>query len=161
METKFEGPPKSVVKAISSLSGGQMAAKAAGALLKWSNSKGDHTLTKVGLDFMGKATNALKRALPDTDPELIGGFLANLFDLWETGKTLDSELQKLIKLHLPQDRERLHDILIWIDAIQIDMASYWISEVKKELPKLLKALDSLEGKSRRSKQKRARAGRDL
>ena len=34
------------------------------------------------------------------------------------------------------------------------MASYWIGEVKKDLPKLLKALDGLERSSISGKQKR-------
>ena len=34
------------------------------------------------------------------------------------------------------------------------MASYWIGEVKKDVPKLLRALDKLEHKRRPRKQKR-------
>jgi hypothetical protein len=51
----------------------------------------------------------------------------------------------------------LHDALIWIEAIQLDMASFWIGEIKKDLPKLLRALDKLERKRRPRKQKRNRA----
>ena len=103
---------------------------------------------------MGRAIRVVKKALPDTDPELVGGFYADLLDLWETGQKLDKELHNLTKLRFPQDRERLRHILLWISAIQIDMASYWIGEVKKDLPKLLTALDKLEGKPRSGKQKR-------
>jgi hypothetical protein len=108
-------------------------------------------LVQQSLHQMHAAIRAVKEALPDTDPELIGGFFADLLDLWETGQKLDKELHKLTELRFPQDRERLRDILIWISASQIDMASYWIGEIKKDLPKLLRALDS---KSLSTKQKR-------
>jgi hypothetical protein len=116
-------------------------------------------LIQRSLHLMDKAIRMVKEALPDTDPELIGGFLANLLDLWETGQKLDKELHNLTKLRFPQDRERLRHILIWISAIQIDMASFWISEVKKDIPKLLRALDKLESKPRSGKQKRKFASR--
>jgi hypothetical protein len=108
-------------------------------------------LVQQSLYQMHASIRAVKEALPDTDPELIGGFFADLLDLWETGQKLDKELHKLTELRFPQDRERLRDILIWISASQIDMASYWIGEIKKDLPKLLRALDS---KSLSTKQKR-------
>jgi hypothetical protein len=50
-------------------------------------------------------------------------------------------------LRLPQDRETLRNSLLWVDAIQLDMASYWIGKVKKELPKLFKAIDKWEHNS--------------
>ena len=106
---------------------------------------------------MHRAISVLKKALPDTDPELIGGICAHLFDLWETGQTLDKRLKEICKLGFPQDKERLRDALIWIEAIQLDMASFWIGEVKKDLPKLLEALDRLERKPRPGKQKRQMA----
>jgi hypothetical protein len=111
-------------------------------------------LIQRSLYLMRIAIRVVKEALPDTDPELIGGFFADLLDLWETGQKLDKELHNLTKLRFPQDRERLRDILSWISAIQIDMASYWIGEVRKDLPKLLRALDRLESKSRSVRQKR-------
>ena len=111
--------------------------------------------------MMRPAIQTLTTALPATDPELIGGIFANLLDLWETGQKLDKELRKLKKLRLPKDRETLRSTLQWIDAIQLDMASYWIDEIKKDLPKLLKALDKLErrsvhGTARRSQRSSAR-----
>lgn len=153
-------PPDSVVKALSKPNGRNVV-KAAGALLNWANSKKDHALTKRSLDLMRPAIQTLTTALPATDPELIGGIFANLLDLWETGQKLDKELQKLKKLRLPKDRETLRSTLQWIDAIQLDMASYWIDEIKKDLPKLLKALDKLErrsvhGTARRSQRSSAR-----
>ena len=103
---------------------------------------------------MRQAIRVVKEALPDTNPELIGGFFADLLDLWETGQTLDEKVKEICKMRFPRDRERLHDVLIWIEAIQLDMASYWIGEVKKDSPKLLRALDKLERKPPTSKQKR-------
>ena len=109
------------------------------------------------LQLMRTATRVFKEALPETDPELIGGFFADLLDLWETGQKLDKELLKLQELRLPEDRERLRDILIWISAIQVDMASYWIDQIRKDLPKLMRELDKLEGKPKLSKRKQASA----
>jgi hypothetical protein len=143
MEPSHAGPPDWVVKALSKPNGRNVA-KATGALLSWANSKVDHALTQRSLHLMRSAIQTLTNALPATDPELIGGIFANLLDLWETGQKLDKELRKLKKLRLPQDRETLRNTLLWVEAIQLDMASYWIGEVKKDLPKLLKALDKLE-----------------
>jgi hypothetical protein len=93
---------------------------------------------------MRAAIRAVQEALPDTAPELIGGILAGLLDLWETGQKLDKELQRLTEFRFPQDRELLRDVLIWVSAIQIDMASCWIGQVKSDLPKLLRELDRFE-----------------
>ncbi|MFY9560674.1 MAG: hypothetical protein WAQ52_10610 [Terriglobales bacterium] len=153
MEASLGGPPESVVKALSKPNCRNVA-KAVGQLLNWADSQTDQALIQRSLHLMRGAIRVVKKALPDTDPELIGGFFADLLDLWETGQKLDKELHNLTKLRFPQDRERLRGILIWISAIQIDMASYWIGEVKKDLPKLLQALDRLESKSRSGKQKR-------
>ena len=146
------GPPESVVKALSKANGKNVG-KAVGQLFSWANSQADHVLTRRSVRLMNRAIRVVKEALPDTDTQLIGGFLANLFDLWETGQKLDKELHDLTKLRFPQDRERLEDILIWISAIQVDMASFWIGEVKKDLPKLRQALDRLERNPRPGKQK--------
>jgi len=153
METSLGGPPESVVRALSKPNGKNVA-KAVGQLLTWADSQTDHALTRRSVHLMRRAIRVVKEALPDTDPELIGGFFADLLDLWETGQTLDKELQKLTRLRFPQDRERLRSSLLWIEAIQLDMASYWIGEVKKDLPKLLKALDRLERRSRLGERKR-------
>jgi hypothetical protein len=111
-------------------------------------------LIRRSVRLMRQAIPVVKEALPEADPEFIGGFFANLLDLWETGQTLDEKVKEICKMRFPRDLERLHDVLIWIDAIQLDMASYWIGEVKKDSPKLLKALDRLERKLPTSKQKR-------
>ncbi len=153
MEGSVTTPPDSVVKALSKPSG-RSVAKAVGSLIKWANAGRDHALEQKSQNLLTAIMRAMKTGLPSTDPELIGGFCADLLDLWETGQKLDKELQKLKKLRLPKDREALRDTLHWINAIQLDMASYWIEEVRKDLPKLLKALDGLERKE--AKAKRAR-----
>lgn len=153
METSLGGPPKSVVKALSKPNGRNVA-KAVGHLLNWADSQTDRALIQRSLHLMRRAIRVVRKALPDTDPELIGGFFANLLDLWETGQELDKELHNLAKLRFPRERERLRHVLLWIEAIQLDMGSYWIGEVKKDLPKLLTALDKLERKTRSGKQKR-------
>jgi hypothetical protein len=147
MKTNPVTPPEWVVKALSKPND-RNSAKAVGALLSWANSQSDHRLLQRSSKLLRFSISLLKAALPDTDPELIGGVFADLLDLWETGQKLDQELRKLTKLRFPQDRERLRDILVWIEAIQLDMASFWISEVKKDLPKLFRALDKLERESR-------------
>jgi len=152
MQTSSVMPPESVLRALSKPKGREVA-KATGQLLSWAASQTDHALIERSVNLMRRATNVVKKGLPETDAQLIGGFFANLLDLWETGQDLDKELRKLTKLKMPRDREQLEDILTWIGAIQIDMASYWIRELKKDLPKLSKALDSLERSSVRGKQK--------
>jgi hypothetical protein len=114
-------------------------------------------LIRRSIGLMRQAIRVVKEALPETDPELIGGLFANLLDLWETGQTLDEKVKEICKMRLPRDRGRLRDVLIWIEAIQLDMASFWIDEVKKDVPKLLRALDRLERNHRPRKQKRGSA----
>jgi hypothetical protein len=156
METSLGGPPESVVKALSKPNGKNVG-KAAGQLFSWANSQTDYALIRRSVRLMRRAIRVVKEALPDTDPDLIGGFFADLLDLWETGQTLDKKLKEICKLRFPRDRERFYDALIWIDAIQVDMASYWIGEVKKDGPKLRRALDGLERKPSPRNQKRKRA----
>jgi hypothetical protein len=145
-----------VVKALSKPNGKNVG-KAVGQLLSWANSQTDHALIRRSLRLMRRAIRVVGEALPDTDPELIGGFFANLLDLWETGQKLDKKVKEISRLRFPRDRERLYHILIWVDATQVDMASYWTAEVKKDLPKLLRALDRLERKPRPGKQERKQA----
>jgi hypothetical protein len=47
----------------------------------------DQAVMERSVLLMRSAIRSVKKALPDTDPELIGGFFANLLDLWETGQT--------------------------------------------------------------------------
>jgi hypothetical protein len=101
-------------------------------------------LVQRSLDIMNDVIRVLKSALPHTDGELIGGMAANLLDLWETGQKLDKQLKSLRRLRFPEDRERLRNTLLWVEAIQLDMGAFWIAQVKKDIPKLLRALDKVE-----------------
>ena len=115
------------------------------------------SVDRRSLELMRSAINLLTAAMPEADPELIGGIFANILDLWETGQKLDRGLQKLSKLQLPRDCAQVRNILLWIEAIQLDMGAYWIREVKKDLPKLLRALDRLERQSTQGRKVTQRA----
>ncbi len=143
MRAQLAAPPEAAIKVLSKPKGNDVS-KAVDTVLSWAASENDHALVQRSVRLMRIVIRALKTALPDTDRELIGGICADLFDLWETGQKLDKELKKLAKFRFPRDRQRLRDTLVWIDAIQLDMASYWIGEVRKDLPKLFKALDQQE-----------------
>jgi len=141
--------PEKLFEQLSKLKGSRASLKSLRDLVAAAGLQQDRALMPRSLRLMHKVTDVLKQALPNLDTELIGGFAANLLDLWETGQELDRELNKLAKLRSHHDRERLRDALIWIDAIQVDMGSYWIGEVQKVLPKLLEGLDRQERKQRR------------
>jgi hypothetical protein len=136
---------------------GKTAAKELGWVAAFADSQSDKAskaLSLRSLHLLRKAIRIVNEALPDTDPTLIGGYFANLLDLWETGQELDKKLKEICTFRLPRDRERLRSALLWIEAIQLDLASYWIGEVKKDTPKLLKALDKLKRKRNAAKRKR-------
>jgi hypothetical protein len=141
------------VKALA-VPGGKWAVGTAGQLFRDADSEADQVLIERSLRLMRAAIRAVKEALPDTVPEFIGGLFADLLDLWETGQKLDGELKRLTKLRFPRDRGQLIDVLNWIEAIQIDMASDWIREIKRELPKLRRELDKLESGPRSGKRER-------
>jgi hypothetical protein len=129
---------------LSKLKGSQASLKRVKSLVAAADLQQNRGLVRRSLRLMNGIIHALKKAAPNLPPELVGGFAANLLDLWETGQKLDERLRELSRLHSPRDRERLRDCLIWIDAIQIDMGSYWIEEVEKVLPKILRGLDRQE-----------------
>ena len=112
-------------------------------------------LLKRSRDILIDVIRVLQSALPDSDEELIGGIAANLLDLWETGQELDNQLKRLREMRFPEDREHLRRTLIWIEAIQLDMGAFWISHVKKDISKLLGALD----KRKRNPQPRKKEGK--
>lgn len=160
MRTNSNCPPELAVKTLSKVRSKGIA-KIETQNLRHADFEADPVLVQQSLQLMRAAIRATKKALPGTDPELIGGFFADLLDLWETGQKLDKQLQKLEGLRFPRDRERLRDILIWISAIQIDMAAYWIGEINKDLPKLLQALDRLDREHTSNKQERMPAKKTL
>ena len=105
------------------------------------DSSTDQVLVRESIQLMKASIKAVQMVLPVADSELVSGFFADLLDLWETGQRLDKELRKLAKSGVPCDSKELRKLLIWISAIQVDMASYWINQVRKDIPKLLRELD--------------------
>jgi hypothetical protein len=103
MEASLGGPPESVVKTLSKPNGKKVG-KAVRQLLSWANSQTDHALIRRSVRLMDRDIRVVKGALPDTNPELIGGLFANLLDLWETGQTLDKKLKEICNLRFPRDR---------------------------------------------------------
>jgi len=158
VRAQLGGPPEAAIQVLARANG-KSSAKSEKAILAWANSQTDRALAQRSFRLMRRIMRTIRRALPRTDPELIGGICAHLFDLWETGQTLNKRLQKVSELRLPRDRERLRDTLIWIEAIQLDMASFWIGEVKKGWPKLLKALDQEGQRAQLTGQVAAKKGR--
>ena len=161
MEPSFAGPPDSVVKALSKPNG-RSVVKAAGALLSWANSKKDHALTKRSQfePHVSRHSDAYDRPSRDRSRVDWRNFCQPPRPLGDGPKT-GQGTAKAKEAPTPEDRETLRSTLQWIDAIQLDMASYWIAEIKKDLPKLLKALDKLErssvhGTARRSQRSSAR-----
>lgn len=149
MTTASKATPEKIFEQLSKLKGPQIALNEVGKLFAASGIRQDDALIRRSLQLMHKTIRVLKQALPNVEPELIGGFAANLLDLWETGQKLDKTLKDLTRSRPSQDRDGLRDALIWIDAIQADMGSYWINEVKKALPALLRSLDRQARNERR------------
>jgi hypothetical protein len=99
--------------------------------------------------------HTLKTALPDTNPQLIGDFVADLEDLWEYGQKLDNHIKILCSMKFPKHSEHLREILLHIEHEQCDESWAHIKGIKNTLPQLLSALNR---QSHRSSSKR-RAGR--
>jgi hypothetical protein len=149
MTTALKGSHERLFEQLSKLKGRQISFKEVSELVAASGVRKDDALIRQSLRLMNKTIRVLKQALPNLDPELIGCFAASLLYLWETGQELDRTLKELTRPRSMQDREALRDALVWIDAIQADMGSYWIGEVKKVLPTLLRSLDREERNERR------------
>ncbi len=155
MEIHRPTPPASVIKMLSKR-GGKDVAKGLGTLLGWAESQTDHSLSRRSLQLVHETLPVLKAATPDVDPELVGEVVAALADLWAAGRKLDKDLKAISKFRLPRDRARLRRLLIEIEAHQLDEPEYWISVIRKRLPKLYEALDR---KRRKSRVRRRRPGR--
>lgn len=141
-----------VVDKISKLQGPNKAERGAMIWLASGFANQDRELQRRSARIVRNMLRSLKSALPDTDPELIGSFVADLDSLWDTGQKLDKELQKLFKMRFPKHREHLREFLAFVEAIQIEMVQFWIGNLRKRVPKLQKALDRQE----RSERRRAR-----
>jgi hypothetical protein len=83
----------------------------------------------------------LKKALPKTNPQLIGDVVAHLSSMWDAGQKLDKNLRTLGELRSPQDLANLKDVLLDIEVIQLDYVRFWTSLLKKTIPRLRKAAE--------------------
>jgi hypothetical protein len=81
---------------------------------------------------------ALKEAMPDMDPQIIGDFVADVEDLWEYGQKLDEHFTVLFRMKFPKHSEHLRELLLQIDHEQCNESSAHIEGLKKSLPQLLK-----------------------
>jgi hypothetical protein len=156
MTTALKRSREELFEQLSKLKGNQKSLKEVRKRVAASGIRQDDVLIRRSLRLMNKTILVLKQAMPNLDAQLVGRFAANLLDLWETGQTLDKTLKDLTRSRCPRDREGLRDALIWIDAIQADMGSYWIGEVKKGLPALLRSLDRQERSERKRVAKSSR-----
>lgn len=146
--------PEKLFELVSALEGRPLSLKAVEAAAARAGFRQDNARLRRSLALTRAAIAALKRAMPDASANTIGDMVAALSDLWETGQVLDKRLKKLTRMRFPQDAENLRDTLIWIDAIQVDMATYWIKVVQKSLPKLLAALERQGQRLRRRESRR-------
>jgi hypothetical protein len=144
MATRLGRSSEKIFAQLSKLQGPDRSLKTVRNLVAADGSRESEALSRRSQQLMNRIIDALKTSLPGIEPEIVGGFAANLLDLWETGQKLDRKLKELTKLRSPRGRQRLRDTLLWIDAIQIDMGSYWIREIQKVLPKLLECLNRHE-----------------
>ena len=106
-------------------------------------------LQKRAVKIIKGLLRALKEVMPETDPQLIGDFVADLEDLWEYGQRLDEHIKILCRMKFPRHSEHLRDLLLSIDHEQCDESWAHISGLKKSLPQLIKALDRKSPPSRR------------
>jgi hypothetical protein len=73
--------------------------------------------------------------------------------LWDTGQQLDAHLERIYRMRFPEDLEGLYDFLIFVEAIQLEMGSYWIGELQKVVPKLIKECHRQARKDKRKDNK--------
>jgi hypothetical protein len=86
----------------------------------------------------------LNRALPETDRQLIGDFVAEVTDLWGYGQKLDKTLTQLCEMRLPQHLKHMEDAFLNIEVDQCYNALDCIQGLQKSLPKLKRGLEKRE-----------------
>ncbi len=131
----------------------QASANAARDFLRRALSNHDKRLQRRSARITHNMLVALNKAFPEVDRQLIGDIVADLDSLWDTGQELDKELEKLFRMRFPQHRNHLREFLAFIQATQIDMVEFWIGNLRKRIPKLLKALDRQEQSESRRRRK--------
>ncbi|MFI5113014.1 MAG: hypothetical protein ACHP9S_09325 [Terriglobales bacterium] len=141
----------------SKLKGPNKVLQAAALMLADAAGRVDHKLTKRHVQLAHCLLLSLNKALPDTDRQLIGDFVAEVTDLWDYGQELDKTLKELCEMRLPQHSERMREALVGIEVTQFDYALDCIKGLQKSLPKLKQALDRQAKKSagRRKQRKQA------
>lgn len=144
---------------ISSVSGRGTALEMANIMLtnslRRSKKQDRHFQRRAGKVIKG-LLRTLKVALPDTNPLLIGDFVADLEDLWEYSQKLDDYIRTLCRMKFPKHYEDLREILLYIEHEQCDESWAHIKGIRNSLPKLLKALN--RRRFRRSAKRRKPVG---
>jgi hypothetical protein len=109
----------------------------------------DHDLVKRSSKLAHRLLMSLEKALPKTDPQLLGDFVAQVSDLWDYGQKLDKTLTELCNLRLPKHQEQMEQALVAIEVQQFDYALDCIHGLQKTLPKIKRALDRRPGDLKR------------
>jgi len=147
-----EGPPmkastEGLVQKVSKLKGPNKDLQAAAVMLGDAAARVDHKLMKRSTKLAHRLLLTLKKALPDTDPQLIGDFVAEVSDLWDYGQKLDKTLAELCDMQIPKHQEQMREALVAIEVQQFDYALDCVRGLQKTLPKIKRALDRRTGNS--------------
>jgi hypothetical protein len=150
---------EAVVNKISRLKGPNKAEQGGMIWLASAFANQDLHLQRRSARIAANAMRVLKKALPHSDPELIGSVVADLDSLWDTGQKLDQELKRLFRMRFPQHRQHLREFFAFVEAVQIEMVEFWTGNLRRRLPKLLRELDRQERRERRASGSKSRPDR--
>ncbi len=134
-----------LVEKVSKLKAPNKDLQAAAMMLGDAAARIDHKLMKRSTKLAHRLLLSLKKALPETDPQLIGDFVAEVSDLWDYGQKLDKTLTELCNMQFPRHHERMREALVAIEVQQFDYALDCIRGLQKTLPKIKRALDHRTG----------------
>jgi hypothetical protein len=101
----------------------------------------DRKRIKRSVELVNRLLLNLKKALPETDPKLLGDFAAEVSDLWDYGQKLDKTVVEICKMRLPKHHDQLREALVAIEVQQFDYVLDCIHGLQKTLPKIKRALD--------------------
>jgi hypothetical protein len=101
----------------------------------------DVKFVKRSTDLAHRLLLSLKKALPETDQQLLGDFVAEINDLWVYGEKLDNILNDICGMRFPRDAKLLREALVSVEVQQFDYALDCIKGLQQTLPKLKRALD--------------------
>jgi hypothetical protein len=130
-----------LVEKVSKLKAPNKDLQAAAMMLGDAAARVDHKLMERSTNLAHRLLLTLKKALPETDPQLIGDFVAEVSDLWDYGQKLDKTLTELCNMQIPKHQEHMREALVAIEVQQFDYALDCIKGLQKTLPKLKQALD--------------------